>query len=77
MTSHERVATSYVSLFAQHAMNELVRAAEEVIAYCSEGDGRRTNLAALRKLTRRDVADVIQLRRSVATRLLDAGKYIV
>jgi alkylation response protein AidB-like acyl-CoA dehydrogenase len=77
MASRERAASIYVSLFAQHAMNELVRAAEEVVAYCSEGDTRRTNLAALRKLTRRDAADVIQLRRDAARRLLDAGKYIV
>jgi alkylation response protein AidB-like acyl-CoA dehydrogenase len=77
MASRERVGSIYVSLFAQHAMNELVRAAEEVVAYCSEGDTRRTNLAVLRKLTRRDAADVIQLRRDAARRLLDAGKYIV
>jgi len=77
MRSRERVATIYVSLFAQHAMNEVVRAAEEVVAYCSEGDPRRTNLAVLRKLTRRDVSDAIQLRRDAARRLLDAGKYIV
>jgi hypothetical protein len=77
VTSRERVSSIYVSLFAQHAMNEVVRAAEEVVAYCSEGDTRRTNLAVLRKLTRRDAADVIQLRRDAARRLLDAGKYIV
>jgi alkylation response protein AidB-like acyl-CoA dehydrogenase len=77
MASRERAASIYVSLFAQHAMNELVRAAEEVVAYCSEGDTRRTNLAVLRKLTRRDAADVIQLRRDAARRLLDAGRYIV
>ena len=76
-SSREEVSSIYVSLFAQHAMNELVRAAEEVVAYCSEGDTRRTNLAVLRKLTRRDAADVIQLRRDAARRLLDAGKYIV
>jgi alkylation response protein AidB-like acyl-CoA dehydrogenase len=77
IASRERVSSIYVSLFAQHAMNELVRAAEEVVAYCSEGDTRRTNLAVLRKLTRRDALDVIQLRRDAARRLLDAGKYIV
>jgi alkylation response protein AidB-like acyl-CoA dehydrogenase len=75
LASRDRIASAYVSLFAYHAMNDLVRAAEEVVAFCSEGDARRTNLAVLRKLTRRDAADVIELRRNIAKRLLGAGKY--
>ena len=75
--SRGRNAAAYVTLFAHHAMNDLERAAVEVVAFCSEGDTRRTNLAVLRKLTRRDTVDAIQLRRDTAKRLLEAGKYIV
>jgi butyryl-CoA dehydrogenase len=53
------------------------RAATEVIAACSEGDELRAGLAVLRKLTRRDTADVIGIRRQVAGRLSEAGRYIV
>jgi hypothetical protein len=77
MGSRARIAPSYVTLFAHQAMNEIERAAVEVVALCSEGDTRRTNLAVLRKLTRRDIADVIQLRRDIARKLLETGKYSV
>jgi hypothetical protein len=70
-------AAGYTTLFAHQAMNEIERLATEAVAVCSDGDRRRTNLAVLRKLTRRDVADVISIRREVANRLVEHGKYLV
>jgi alkylation response protein AidB-like acyl-CoA dehydrogenase len=70
-------AAAYTTLFAHQAMNEIERVATEAVAVCSEGDTRRTNLAVLRKLTRREAADVIGLRRDVAKRLVEHGKYLV
>jgi alkylation response protein AidB-like acyl-CoA dehydrogenase len=70
-------AAVYTKLFAHHAMNEIERAATEAVAVCSDGDTRRTNMAVLRKLTRRDVADVVTLRREAAARLVEHGKYLV
>ncbi|MGA7416035.1 MAG: acyl-CoA dehydrogenase family protein [Bryobacteraceae bacterium] len=72
-----RNASAYVTLFAHDAMNTIERSATDVITFCSEGDTRRTNLAVLRKLARRDVPNVIELRREVAKRLLEAKRYIV
>jgi len=71
-----RNAAAYVTLFAHEAMNTIDRAATDVIAFCSEGDSRRTNLAVLRKLTRRDVPNTIEVRRDLAKRLLEARRYI-
>ncbi len=72
-----RNASAYVTLFAHDAMNTIERAATDVISYCSEGDMRRTNLAVLRKLTRRESPNVIELRREVAKRLLEARRYVI
>ena len=72
-----RNAAAYVALFSHDAMNTIERAATDVITFCSEGDTRRTNLAVLRKLTRREVPNAIELRREVAKRLLEAKRYIV
>ncbi len=72
-----RNASAYVTLFSHDAMNTIERAATDVISFCSEGDARRTNLAVLRKLTRREMPNVIELRRDVAKRLLEAKRYIV
>jgi hypothetical protein len=71
------IARSYCLLVANQTLRELDRAATEVIAACSEGDELRAGLAMLRKLTRRDTADVIDIRRQVAGRLLEAGRYLV
>src|SRR6185437_5724153 len=71
------IAGAYCSLIANKALREMERAATEVIAACSEGDELRAGLAVLRKLTRRDTADVIGIRRQVAGRLSEAGRYIV
>ena len=71
------IAGAYCSLIANQALREMERAATEVIAACSEGDELRAGLAVLRKLTRRDTADVIGIRRQVAGRLSEAGRYIV
>jgi alkylation response protein AidB-like acyl-CoA dehydrogenase len=72
-----RNAAAYVTLFSHDAMNTIERAATDIISFCSEGDTRRTNLAVLRKLTRREVANVIELRRQIANRLLEVKRYIV
>jgi alkylation response protein AidB-like acyl-CoA dehydrogenase len=72
-----RNASAYVTLFAHDAMNTIEHAATDVISFCSEGDMRRTNLAVLRKLTRRETPNVIELRREVAKRLLEARHYVI
>ena len=48
-----------------------------VLAACSEGDALRMNLAVLRRFTKYEPVNAIALRRKIAGRLLESGKYIV
>jgi len=51
--------------------------ARPVLAACSEGDSLRANMAILRRFTKYEPVDSIALRRRIAERLLDAGRYVV
>ncbi len=51
--------------------------ARPVLAACSEGDALRTNMAVLRRFAKYEPVDAIALRRSIAERLLAAGRYAV
>ncbi len=65
------------AVFASEAMDAIEISARTVLAACAEGDELRTSLAVLRRFTKRDAVDTIALRRKIAARLLDAGKYVV
>jgi alkylation response protein AidB-like acyl-CoA dehydrogenase len=64
-------------VFASDAMDLIETSARTVLAACSEGDELRANLAVLRRFSKRDTVDTIALRRRIAARLLDAGRYVV
>jgi butyryl-CoA dehydrogenase len=59
------------------AMEKIESAARMVIATCSEGDMLRSQLAILRRLCKYDPINVVLLRRTIAQRVIDAGKYQV
>ncbi|MEO7142446.1 MAG: acyl-CoA dehydrogenase family protein [Bryobacteraceae bacterium] len=65
------------TVFAQEAMETIETTARCVLAACSEGDELRTQLAVLRRFTKREPVDTIGLRRKIAARLLQAGRYAV
>lgn len=70
-------AAEMAEVFAEQALETVDRTARGVLAACSEGDELRTNLAILRRFTRREPANVIELRRKIAERLLKSGRYTV
>lgn len=70
-------SSDMAQVFACEAMDWIEMAARQVLAACSEGDGLRTNLAVLRRLARYEPANSVALRRRIAGRLLDAGRYLV
>jgi hypothetical protein len=70
-------ALNMAAAFASEAMDSIEISARTVLAACSEGDDLRANLAVLRRFTKRDTVDTIALRRKIAARVLDAGKYVV
>ena len=70
-------AREMTAVFARDAMETIESAAKTVLAACSEGDALRTNLAVLKRFTKSETVNTIALRRKIAARLIDAGKYLV
>jgi alkylation response protein AidB-like acyl-CoA dehydrogenase len=75
--SKATVAPLMASVFLRETMEQIEVFARNVLAACSEGDTLRTNLAALKRFTKFELVNSIDLRRQIARKLLDAGKYIV
>jgi alkylation response protein AidB-like acyl-CoA dehydrogenase len=65
----------YTELLHQRAIREIDRCAAEILATCVDQQQVPKQLGIVRKLLPQNVMNVIQLRRDVARRLLNAGKY--
>ena len=65
------------AVFLQGAMNRIEISSQTVIGSCSSPNTLRKNMADLRGLTNQDPLDAINLRRSIAARLLTAACYRV
>jgi hypothetical protein len=61
--------------FAHDAFGRIEGTARVLLAALQEGDGLRTQLAVLRRLTRRDPVDSLALKRRIAARVVEAGGY--
>ena len=61
--------------YAYEAADRMEVEARRALARIAEGDTLRTHLAFLRRLLRRTPPDVIELKRRVAGRALEAGRY--
>ncbi len=59
------------------AMERLESSAKTVLAAASEGDMLRTHLAILRRLSKFDPFDRVGLRRLIAHRVIETGKYVM
>jgi len=70
-------AADMCAVLIRDSMTRVEATARPAIAACSEGDALRTNLAVLRRFTRYEPVDSIALRRRIAGRLLEAGRYVV
>jgi hypothetical protein len=58
-------------------MERIESAAKTVLAAASDGDMLRTHVAILRRLSKSDPFDRVGLRRLIAHRVIEAGKYVV
>jgi alkylation response protein AidB-like acyl-CoA dehydrogenase len=65
------------AVFADEIMESITASAKAVLTACSEGDALHSNLDVIRGLTAAEPVNSIALRRKIAGRLLQAGKYIV
>jgi len=70
-------AAAMAQVFSALAMDRIESSARTVLAACSEGDALRANLSILRRLTRYEPPNVIALRRKIAARLIETGRYVV
>ncbi len=70
-------AAAMSAVFVREAMEQIEAASRTVLAGCAEGDSLRTNLAVLKRLTKFEPVNAIELRRGIAKRLLEAGRYAV
>jgi butyryl-CoA dehydrogenase len=59
------------------AMARIEAFARPVLAACSEGDALRSNMTILRRFAKYEPVDEIALRRRIAERLLEGGRYVV
>ncbi|HYP14068.1 MAG TPA: acyl-CoA dehydrogenase family protein [Bryobacteraceae bacterium] len=69
------LAASIAAVFARSAMESIEQSARTVLGASSEGDGLRTNLAVLRRYAKFDPVNSVELRRSIARRLLHVERY--
>ena len=72
-----KLAAEYTKIFLEKSLAVVESSASAVIAACSDGDERRTQLAIVRKLLRRDAIDTISTGREIASALLASGRYVV
>jgi len=70
-------AADMAAVFADETMENIQASAKTVLAACSEGDALRSNLNVVRGLTEAEPVNSIALRRKIAGRLLQAGKYVI
>jgi alkylation response protein AidB-like acyl-CoA dehydrogenase len=70
-----RIATAMTQLYASRAFGVIEQSARRIVAAVAEGDTLRIQLAILRRLTKHEPANTIQLSRTVAAHVLELGQY--
>jgi len=70
-------AIAMTRVYMSGAMDRIESAARMVIAACAEGDMLRSQLAILRRLCKYEPFDTVALRRTIAQRVIETGKYMV
>ena len=70
-------AIAMTRLWVHSRMDSVEQRARTALAAAAAGDTLRTQLAVLRRLTRREPVDTIALRRQIAARIIEQGKYAV
>jgi butyryl-CoA dehydrogenase len=68
-------AAMMTRIYAAEGFQTIEAAARKVIAAVAEGDMQRTQLSILRRLAKAEVVDTIALKRKVAARVLEVGRY--
>jgi len=64
-------------VYLSQAMEKVEAAARKVIAAVADGDMLRTQIAILRRLAKHEPFNTIELRRQIAERVIERGKYTI
>ncbi|HEV1286872.1 MAG TPA: acyl-CoA dehydrogenase family protein [Bryobacteraceae bacterium] len=70
-------AKDMAAVFAREAMDVIESASKTVLTACGEGDTLRGNLAILKRFAKYEPVNTIGLRKKIAARMIEAGKYTV
>ena len=62
-------------VYLSQAMEEIEAAARKIVAAVADGDMLRTQLAVLRRLSKHEPFNTIELRQQVAQKMIERGKY--
>ena len=76
-TRKHGIGANICSVFLRDAMSDIENAARAVLAASSDGDALRTNMAVLKRFTKHEPVNTVDVRRQIARRLLDAERYTV
>jgi alkylation response protein AidB-like acyl-CoA dehydrogenase len=71
------LAVAMTRVYMSGAMEKIESAAKLVITACAEGDMLRSQLAILRRLCKYEPFNTLALRRTIAQRVIESGKYMV
>ncbi len=70
-------AKDMTAVFAREAMDTIESASKTVLTACGDGDTLRANLAILKRFAKYEPLNTIGLRKKIAARMIEAGKYVV
>ncbi len=73
--SSASLPVAMTQVYLSRAIETLESAAKKILAASAEGDTLRTQLAILRRLTKREPSNVIALRQQIARTVIERGKY--
>ncbi|MBH8586431.1 MULTISPECIES: acyl-CoA dehydrogenase family protein [Thermoactinomyces] len=74
---NEQAKIDYTVAFIYDSMQKVDALARHALAAIEEGDVLRTQLSVLKKLTRIQPVNEVELKRRIAARIIDAEKYVV
>lgn len=74
---NEQAKIDYTVAFIYASMQKVDALARHALAAIEEGDVLRTQLSVLKKLTRIQPVNEVELKRRIAARIIDAEKYVV
>jgi butyryl-CoA dehydrogenase len=70
------LAVAMAQVYLSRGMEKIEAAGRKVIAAIAEGDMLRTQMAILRRLGKHEPMNTVALRRKIAARVIEAGKYV-